>query len=395
MPAANRSDSAQSKDSAQTVLVLGGGIGGVAAANRLRRRLDRRHRVVLVNREPDFSLAASYLWVMTGQRQGKQIRRPLTALRRRGIDVRLGEIDAIDPVERTVAVGGEKLAADHLVVSLGADYAADSIAGLPQFGHTFATLAGAERLAPLLRDFKVGRVLIVTAAPLYRCPAAPYEAALLIEAAMRERRVRNRVEIALHAAEPAPMGIAGPNVSAAVSQLLAERGIEYRPSHQIAEVGPRAAVFDDGDTQPFDLLVYMPPIKPPAVVAASPLGTAGGWIEADRQLMSTGFPDVYAIGDNTQIPLSMGKPLPRAGVFAHAQALAVADNIAATIEGRSPTAKFDGHGGCFIETGRGRAGFGSGDFYAEPAPAVAIHPPARRWHLGKVLFERNVMWRWL
>jgi NADH dehydrogenase FAD-containing subunit len=54
---------------AQTVLVLGDGVGGVAAANRLRRRLDRQHRVVLVNREDDFSFAASYLRVMTGARR--------------------------------------------------------------------------------------------------------------------------------------------------------------------------------------------------------------------------------------------------------------------------------------------------------------------------------------
>lgn len=70
----------------QTVLVLGGGIGGVAAANRLRRRLDRRHRVVLVNRDPDFTFAASYLWVMSGHRRAGQVTRPLNKLRRRGID---------------------------------------------------------------------------------------------------------------------------------------------------------------------------------------------------------------------------------------------------------------------------------------------------------------------
>jgi len=58
---------------AQTVLILGGGIGGVATANRLRRRLDRQHRVVLVNHEEDFSFAASYLWVMTGARRAAQV----------------------------------------------------------------------------------------------------------------------------------------------------------------------------------------------------------------------------------------------------------------------------------------------------------------------------------
>jgi sulfide:quinone oxidoreductase len=382
-------------DAAQTVVVLGGGVGGVAAANRLRRRLDRRHRVVLMNRDPDFSFAASYLWVMSGQRSAKQVTRPLRSLERRGIEVVIADVEAIDPVTRTVTAGGKEITADHLVVSLGADYAADAIAGLGDHGETYATLSGAQRLAPRIKGMTSGRILVVTAAPLYRCPAAPYESALLIDAALRRSGVRASVDIALHAAEPAPMGVAGPNVSEAVVSILADRAIGYRPSHQITSVEDGRAEFADGEVEPFDLLVYMPPIRSPQVVAESPLGTTAGWVEVDRGTLATSFPGVYAIGDNTQIPLSIGKPLPRAGVFAHGQALVVADNIADVIKGRTTAARFDGHGGCFIETGFGKAGYGSGDFYAEPSPAVTVRRPSRRMHFGKVAFEQNVMRRWM
>jgi len=379
----------------QTVVVLGGGIGGVEAANRLRRRLARRHSVILVNRDADFTLAASYLWVMSGMRRPAQVTRPLRSLQRRGIDLVIGDIEAVDPASRTVTVEGREIKADHLVVSLGADYATDTIPGLSRAGETFATLGGAQRLATSVKSVTRGRVLVVTAAALYRCPAAPYEAALLIDAALRDRGMRGNVDVALHAAEPAPMGVAGANVSAAVTAMLADRGIDYYPSHQITSAEPGSAEFSDGQTEAFDLLAYMPPIRPPAVIAASPLASSAGWIDADRKTLATEFEGVYAIGDNTQLPLSIGKPLPRAGVFAHAQGVVVADNVAATIGGRPGTASFDGHGGCFIETGFGKAGYGSGDFYAEPGPAVRIRPPARRWHLGKVAFEYNVMRRWL
>jgi sulfide:quinone oxidoreductase len=380
---------------AQTVVVLGGGIGGVAAANRLRRRLDRRHRVILINRDPDFTFAASYLWVMSGRRRPNQVTRPLQSLQRRGIEVVIADVEAIDPVTRTVTAGGRQIAADHLIVSLGADYATDKIPGLQRAGETFATLTGALRLAPAVNAVTKGRVLVVTTAPLYRCPAAPYEAALLIDAALRHRGVRGNVDVAVHSAEPAPMGVAGANVSAAVTAILDNRGIDYHPSHQITAAEPGRADFADGRSEGFDLLVYMPPIRLPDVVAASALASTSGWIEADRQTLATVFPGVYAIGDNTHLPLSIGKPLPRAGVFAHAQALVVADNVAATIQGASATARFDGHGGCYIETGFGKAGYGSGDFYAEPSPKVNVRRPARRWHLGKVAFEYNVMRRWL
>ncbi len=380
---------------AQTVVVLGGGVGGVAAANRLRRRLDRRHRVLLVNRDPDFSFAASYLWVMSGRRSAKQVTRPLRALGRRDIEVMIGDVESIDPATRSVVVGGKELTADHLIISLGADYATDVVPGLGDHGETYATLAGAQRLAPKITGTTSGRVLVVTAAPLYRCPAAPYESALLIDAALRSAGARESVDIALHAAEPAPMGVAGPAVSAAVTSMLADRDVDYHPAHQITGVETGRAEFADGAVEPFDLLVYMPPIRSPQVVTESPLGTPSGWIEVDRETLATSFPGVYAIGDNTQIPLSIGKPLPRAGVFAHGQALAVADNIANTIGGRPAVSRFDGHGGCFIETGFGKAGYGSGDFYAEPSPAVTLRQPSRLMHLGKVAFEQNVMRRWL
>jgi sulfide:quinone oxidoreductase len=379
----------------QAILVLGGGIGGVAAANRLRRRLAKRHRVVLVNRDPLFSFAASYLWVMTGERKSAQITRPLERLKRRGIDVIIGDIEAIDPANRSATVSGKTIQADHMVVTLGADYATDAIPGLSEFGHTFATLLGARQLGSEIDTITSGRILVVTGAPIYRCPAAPYEAALLIDAHLRKRGVRDAVEIAMHSAEPMPMGVAGVNVADSVKHILASRGIDYRPSHQIVSAEAGHAVFADGDTQQFDLLAYMPPITSPAVVAQSPLAAIGGWIEADRNTLQTGFEGVYAIGDNVQIPLSIGKPLPRAGIFAHAQGQVVADNISATINGKEPNARFNGHGGCFIEVGDGRAGYGSGNFYAEPSPKVRVREPDRKYHLGKVIFEKDVIWRWL
>lgn len=377
-----------------TIVIAGGGVGGVAAANRLRRRLGRRHRIVLVDREPEFTLAASYLWVMTGRRTPAQVGRPLRRLERRGIEVLIGEVTGIDAANRSLSAGGRTLRADHLIVSLGATWAPERIPGLREHGHTFVTLDGAQRLAGALGRIESGRITVVTAAPLYKCPAAPYEAALLIEAGLRRRGVRRRVEVAVRSAEPAPMPVAGPAASTAVSELLAGRGIDYQPGRQVTAAEPGHVHFADG-SEPTDLLIAVPPICAPAVVASSALAADDGWAHPDRSTMATGFDGVYAIGDNAHIVLGIGKPLPRAGVFAHAQAIAVADAIAAKVAGRAGAEPFDGHGGCFIEAGDGRAAWGSGDFYADPAPSVTIHRPARRWHWGKVAFEQNVLRRWL
>ena len=379
----------------QTTLILGGGVGGVVAANALRKRLGRRHRVVVVDSEPTFALAASFLWVMNGARRPSQITRPLDRLARKGIEVIRGEVERIDPAARRAVVGGRTLEADHLVVALGAEFTPDTVPGLARWGHTFCTLDGAIRLRDALGDIRSGRIVVLTAAPAYKCPAAPYEAAMLIDALLRKRGVRNSVALELHSAEPGPMGVAGPEASAAVRAMVEAKGIVYRPEHQIARADEGRITFTDGATVDCDLLVYVPPIAPPRGLQGSGLVDESGWIRVDRRTLGTGFADVHAVGDVTLIPLAMGKPLPRAGVFAHGQAEAVARNISARVAGKVPTAQFDGRGACFVETGDGRAGFGSGNFYAEPRPTVRMRRPGWWWHAGKVLFEKQVLTTWL
>jgi sulfide:quinone oxidoreductase len=380
---------------AESILILGGGIGGVAAANALRKRLSRRHAITVVDREPNFTLAASFLWVMTGTRRPEQVSRPLERLGRKGIRVVRGEVERIDPGSREAVVNGTRLQGDRLVVALGAEFALDAVPGLAEAGHTFCTLEGAARLRDAIAAFPGGRIVLLTAAPAYKCPAAPYEAAMLIESECRRRGIRQRTEISLYSAEPGPMGVAGPEVSAAVRGMVEQKGIAYRPEHQIARVHGGKVEFTNGAQAPFDLLVYVPPIRSPRVLASSGLVDESGWLRVDRQTLETRFRGVHAIGDVTMIPLSMGKPLPRAGVFAHGQAEVVACNIARALGGSGAETRFDGHGSCFIETGDGRAGFGAGNFYGDPRPAVTVRRPTRLWHAGKVLLEKKILWTWL
>jgi len=94
------------------------------------------------------------------------------------------------------------------------------------------------------------------------------------------------------------------------------------------------------------------------------------------------------------IPLKLGKPLPKAGVFAHGEAEVVAQNLVHAITGKGKPQTYSGHGECFIETGDGKAGFGRGNFYAEPLPQVKMHAPGRHWHAAKVLFEKDWLRKW-
>lgn len=380
----------------RTVLILGGGVGGVVAATRLRQRLSKDHRVVLIDREADHLFQPSLLWVMVGARDAGRIRRPLERLRRKGIEVVRGEVEAMDPVERRAWVDGRERTGDAVIVTLGAELAPEAVPGLAEGGHNLYTLPGAVALRDALRRLERGRVVVVTAAPSYKCPAAPYEAALLLEGACRRRGIRGDVELRVYAAEPGPLAVAGPHVSAAVRGMLEEKGIAYHPEHSVRSVDPvsRRLVFTNGVEAEYDLLAYVPPHRPPALVRDAGLAGDGDWVRVDRHTLRTDFPWVFAVGDVTSIPLALGKPLPKAGVFAHRQAEVVARNLALAWTGRGRPERFDGRGSCFIEAGDGRAGYGAGDFYAEPVPRVRIHRPAWWWHVGKVLFEQSWLRRW-
>jgi sulfide:quinone oxidoreductase len=379
--------------SGKTVLVLGGGVGGIVAATRLRASLPRTDRVVLVDRERQHLFQPSLLWLAVGQRHAGQIQRPLGRLERKGIDVVQAEIEQIDPERRTVRAAGRELGGDAMIVSLGAELAPEMVPGLSQGGHNLYSLDGARAVREALEPLRAGRVVVLTAAPAYKCPAAPYEAAMLIEAYLRQRGARGHVDLDLYAAEAGPMGVAGPAVSAGVRQIVESKGVRYHPEHQVTKVEPEARklAFANGAEATYDVLVYVPPHRAPAVIRQSALVGETGWVSVDRGTLETRFPDVFAIGDVVTIPLTMGKPLPKAGVFAHRQAEVVAANIVRAWTGSGKPRAFDGHGECFLETGDGRAGFGAGNFYAEPTPQVALKKPARWWHWGKELFE----WRWL
>lgn len=372
-----------------TTIILGGGVGGLTAANELRRLSGPEHRVVLIERQPEFLFAPSLLWAMVGARRIGRLARPLGGLLRPGVELVHTAVERIDPERKVVVASGRELHYDALVVALGAALAPEALPGYVDAAHDFFEPAGAASFWAALQAFEGGRIVVAVSALPYKCPAAPYEAALLIEDALRRRHLRERTEVMLVTPEPQPMPVAGPALGAAVASLLEARGIVYQRSRPLAAVDPasRELVFADGTRERFDLLAAVPPHRSPEVVRASSLANESGWIPVDPRTLRARADDVYAIGDVAAIALPNGKLLPKAGVFAHAEALVVARRIAAERAGsRAPA--FDGLGYCWVETGGGRAAFAAGDFYADPAPRISLRTAGASWHLGKVLFER-------
>ena len=296
-----------------------------------------------------------------------------------------------------MGVGEGELPFDYLVIALGAELAPQAVPGLAEASHSFYDVESARRLRAALPDFQGGSIAVVVSSLPFKCPAAPYEGALLLNYQLRKRGIRDGTQIQMFTPEPAPLPVAGQRVGEMVQGLLAQREIAYHPQRQPAsvDVEGREIIFKDGERASFDLLVAVPPHRSPEVVSASGVANETGWVPVDPRTLETEAEGVYALGDVSAVTTPSGLPLPKAGVFAHGEAEVVAHNISAMIESGGKREEYLRHGSCFLETGYGKAAMATGNFYAEPKPAVKLRGPGRIWRWAKVLFEKRWLRGWV
>jgi sulfide:quinone oxidoreductase len=359
-------------------LVLGGGFGGITVATELRRRLGNDHEVVLVDRSEAFSMGLRKLWEMVGDGTVAEGSRSRRLLERHGIGVRLEEVQVIDPTD---------FDADFLVLALGAEARPDLVPGLEEHGYDVWRKEGLPALTKGLHEFDGGRLVVAITGGPFPCPPAPFECVMLLEEWLRGRGLRDVTELRVITFQPILLPNAGAQGSAWLADQLDAVGIRHATGRKVERVEAGRVVHPDGET-PFDLLIGVPPHRPPAVVGQSPVAGEGGWVTVDPQTLATAYERVYAVGDLTRITLANGLPLPKAGLMAELQGEVVAAEIA------GETARFDGAGYCYLEMGRARASLIDGEFFADPEPNVHVREPSADYAQSKRRFEAERLDRW-
>ncbi len=385
--------------SAKTIVVLGGGSGGIVCANELRKKLSIEHRVILIDKDENHTFYPSLLWLIFGLRKPEQIKRSLKNLTKRGIDFIQGEIIEISIDKKSISLDEQDINYDYLIISLGAELNKKDIPKTPKI-FNFYCMEGAKLSGEAIKNFSNGKIVILIGGMPFKCPAAPYEFAFLIDSFFKNKNIRDKINIEIYTPETLPMPTAGPQIGNMLKQMLESRQITFNSEHKFKSVDEGKIYFENNKTTDFDLLFVVPPHTAPDVVKKANLINESGWIPVDRETLKTRFENIYAIGDVTTIKLpgqyKPDKPLnlPKAGVFAHYQAEVVAENIVKEINGKKPDKIFSGNGYCFLELGNNAAGFAKGNFFAVPAPSIKIHKPGKLWHLGKVIFEKWWFYKW-
>ena len=378
------------------ILILGGGIGGLVVANKLRKKLGKEHKIMLIDKNDKHIYAPSFLWVMEGKRNAEKIQRPLEFLKRKGISFVNEKVVKIEPEKKIVRTNKNNFNYDYLIISLGAELVPKNIKGLSKAGYNLYQIEEVERLRDDLKKFHGGLVSIVISSLPFKCPAAPYEAAFLLDEYFSKKGIRGKTKINIFTPEILPMPAAGAENGKIIKSMLESRNINFTPEFQLVSVDSdkKELKFKEGKIVNYDMLIFVPPHQGPRVIKDSKLGNETGWIPVDKNTLKTRYDNVFAIGDVASITLDSGKPLSKAGVFAHLEAEVVAENIAAEINGLAPNKKYDGQAYCFLELGYGKSGFAGGNFYSKPSPMIKMRRPGRLWHRGKILLEKYWFWRY-
>ncbi len=374
----------------QNVLVLGGGVGGTLVANLISRKIKKQieagdARVTVVDEKGEHVYQPGFMYIAMGNQDPKSLRKPERRLLDDRVDLVIGEVTGIDEEARTVSVAGDRtLDYDFLILATGSRILPEAIEHFEDEAHHFYSEEAALKLRHALDAFTGGRVVVGIAGMPYKCPPAPLEVALLIEAELRERGLRDKSEI--HFCSPIARAFTIESVSEMVTPELEKKGIELHTFFNVEAIDPeRKAVLSlEGEELEYDLLVLVPPHKGAQVLLDSGLAPApGGWLPTDHKTLNVGErPNVWALGDATNLPLS------KAGSTAHFEAPVVAERVAAMVQQRKPHAKesiYTGKVMCFFEVGDGKGTLLRFDYENPPNPPK----PSRLWHVGKIFFNKT------
>jgi sulfide:quinone oxidoreductase len=356
------------------ILVLGAGTGGTMAANMLDRKLDGDATITVVDASTTHHYQPSYYLIPFDHMTVEDQQRPVSSLLRDGVAFRQARVEGIDPTENRVKTDTGPIEYDYLVTALGNRLAPESIPGMLEGWqqtdavYPFYAFEAAVALRDAVQDFEEGRFLVTVPETPIKCGGAPLKIAMLADDYFRQRGVRDQIEITV--AKPAPTPFGTPpspkaHYNGKLEEIWAERDIEFVPDFELETVDHEndRVVAADGRDLSYDLYAPVPPqYGREALVEGSPL-TDGQYVTVDEHtLQHDDYDDVFAIGDNSNLPTS------RTASAVRKQVHVLVKNLESAMSDRPLRASYDGYTACPLLTKEGKAMIAEFD-YEDPISA--------------------------
>ena len=377
------------------VVILGGGFGGLSAANELRDSLSSSQvKITVIDKKDWFMVGFAKLWIINGTRTFENSVGSLNNLQKKEINFIKDEILTIDLQNKNVKTKSQDVSYDFLIISMGAVLAPQKIPGLMEHGFNLYDHNHLLKIRDKLEKIDSGKIAISIMGMPYKCPPAPFEASLLIDSMLRKRGIRDSVQINFYSPAPITLPAAGPEVSKKILALVDSEKITFHNSCKIKSVESKKLIFENDKEADFDLLLAVPPHIAPKVVYDSGLAKEPGFIPIDRDC-KTPFENVFAVGDVTSLTVTETMAVPKAGIFAEGEGITVAKNIMSKLLAHEEFMLFDGKGGCFIESGRDTASVIEVDMFSDTKPSTSLTESTSDNLSKKLKFEKDRLEKWL
>lgn len=390
------------------VVIVGAGVGGVPAAYELRKRLGKEHRVTLIGSSPYFEFTPSNPWIAVGWRRCEQtrvaMREPLAA---KGIEWIAEPVASINAAASTLRLqSGIEQRYNYLVIATGPKLAFEEVPGLGPSGFTQSVcthehaLHAWETYQQFLRE--PGPVVIGAAAGA-SCFGPAYEFAMILDADLRKRRIRDRVPMTYVTSEPyiGHMGLGGVGDSKGLMEAeLRQRHIKWVANARIDSVaaGEMKVTECDEDGKPrkehilpLRYSMVVPAFKGVDAVANVPgLCNPRGFVLIDPHQRSQVYANIFSAGVCVAIPPVEATPVPtgapKTGYMIESMVSAICENITSEIGGKPATAQATWNAICLADFGDTGAAFVA---LPEIPPRNVTWAKVGKWvHFAKVAFEK-------
>jgi NADH:ubiquinone reductase (H+-translocating) len=331
------------------VVIIGGGFGGLAAAQALKRA---PVTVTLIDRRNHHLFQPLLYQVATAGLSPGDIAAPIRWVLRHHSNVRvlLAEARRIDVDARTVQLDAGTLAYDFLIVATGATHAYFGRPEWESYAPGLKSLDDAiEIRRRMLLAYEVAeretdpdeRTRLLTFVVVGGGPTGVEMAGAIAEVARQTLADEFRTISTAHArillieAGPTILATFPPDLRDASRKALARLGVEVRENARVTGVDARGVTLDN-ERLDAGMVMWA------AGVAASPLGESlgaprdrAGRVLVTPELHIPGHPEVFVIGDLATLAGADGKPLPGVAPAAQQQGTHAARSIVRTIEHQS------------------------------------------------------------
>lgn len=369
-----------------SVVIVGGGSGGLTVAARLRNERPSLDVAVI---EPSEHHYYQPLWTLVGAGVfGKEVTQRAEAdYIPPGVTWIRDGVKEFHPEQGEVLTrGGERITYEQLVVATGMQLDWGKIKGLD--GHlgkdgicsnySYDTVDATWRF---LEGFRGGNAVFTFPSTPVKCAGAPQKIMYLADDWLRKAGVREKSKVIFASAGAAIFGVK--KYREALEPIVKRKGIDTYFRHDLVEVRPasKEAVFrhlDQGTevVLKYELLHISPPQSAPDVIKKSPLANKDGWVEVDKySLQHARYPAVFSLGDNSSLPTS------RTGAAIRKQAPVLVQNLLALRDGRALDARYDGYASCPLVTGYGKLIMAEFDYDGNPAESFPFDQGKERYSM--------------